>query len=91
MEETSYYNRVARNKHPEVRDDWVTYVLENPEHTETVFINGENRRLLYGYIDEIDRWVLVILTEDGKLLNRHLDRGAMRRWGRPCRNPQPGY
>jgi hypothetical protein len=83
VEETWYYSQVARNKHPEVADEWVTRVLENPDHTETRLVNGENRRLLYGFIEEADRWLLVILTEDGKLLNRHLDRDAMRRWGRP--------
>jgi hypothetical protein len=88
VEETSYYNQVARNKHPEVRDEWVARVLERPEYVQTKFVNGEHRRLLYGFIEEIDRWVLVILTEDDRLLNRHLDRGAMRRWGRPCRNPE---
>ena len=87
MEETSYYTQVARNKHPEVRDEWVSRVLQSPDHTQTRFVNGEARRLLFGFIEEIGRRVLVILTEDGRLLNRHIDRGAMRMWGRPCRNP----
>ena len=57
--------------------------IERPYYRQTNFVNGEYRRLLYGFIEEIDRWVLVILTKDGKLLNRHIDRQAMRRWGRP--------
>ena len=52
-------------------------------------VNGERRTLPYKYIDEVDRWIiLVILTEDGKLLNRHIDRRAMKRWGRPWINSQ---
>ena len=88
MEETWYYNQVARNKHPEVRDEWVTRILENPNHSLTRLVTRETRRLLFGFIEEIDRWVLVILTDNSRLLNRHIDRGAMRWWGRPCRNPQ---
>ena len=83
MEETWYYTQVARYKHPEVRDEWVARIIERPYYRQTKFVNGEYRRLLYGFIEEIDRWVLVILTEDGKLLNRHIDRQALRRWGRP--------
>lgn len=83
MEETEYYSQVAMVKHPEVSDEWVERIVSNPERSETRFVNGERRRLLYGYVEEIDRWVLVILMENGRLLNRHIDRRAMRRWGRP--------
>ena len=87
METTPYYDQIARRKHPEVTDEWVRRIVNRPDHTETKYVNGENRTLLYGFIEEIERWVLVILTEDGRLLNRHVDRGAMKRWGRPCKNP----
>ena len=83
MEETSYYNQVARFKHPEVCDEWVRQTFEEPDHTEYRMVNGERRTLLYKYIDEVDRWILVILTEYGKLLNRHIDRRAMKGWGWP--------
>jgi hypothetical protein len=89
LEETSYNNQVARFKHPEVCDEWVRQTFEEPDHTEYRMVNGERRTLLYKYIDEVDRRIiLVILTEDGELLNRHIDRRAMKRWGRPWINSQ---
>ena len=86
MQETRYYNRVARLKHPEVMAEWVDRILANPDHSQTKFVSGAIRRLPYGFIDEFDRWALLVLTEDGRLLHRHIDRGALRRWGRPRRN-----
>ena len=79
FETTEYFEQKARINHPEVSDEWVTRVLANPYHTET---QPDGRIRYYGYIVELDKWVRVIV-EDGKLLNRFIDRMAMRRWGRP--------
>lgn len=79
METTEYYERRAKFKHPEVADEWVIRVLANPYHTET---QPDGRIRYYGYIEEVDKWIRVIL-EDGQLLNRFMDGGALRRWGRP--------
>ena len=79
METTEYYERRAKFNHPEVADAWVIRVLANPYHTET---QPDGRIRYYGYIEEVGKWIRVIL-EDGKLLNRFMDGKALRRWGRP--------
>ena len=79
METTGYYENRARRNHPEIRDEWVERVVANPQHTE---IQEDGRVRHYGYIPEVGRWLRVIL-EDGKLLNRFFDRGALRKWGIP--------
>ena len=79
IETTRYFELHARIKHPEVPDEWVMRVLANPYHTET---QSDGRIRYYGYIDEENRWIRVIL-EDGKLFNRFIDSKAFRRWGKP--------
>ena len=79
METTDYYDGEVQRKHPEVRPEWVERVVANPHHTE---IQDDGRVRHYGYIAEAGRWVRVIL-DDGKLLNRFFDRGALRKWGIP--------
>lgn len=78
MKTTEYYETVVRRNHPEIKDEWVERVLNNPYHTE-VQPNGRVR--YYGYIDEADKWLRVIL-DDGKVHNRFFDRGKLRTWGR---------
>ena len=79
VETTEYFEQIARIKHPEVTDEWVTRVLANPYHTE---MQADGRIRYYGFIDEESKWVRVIL-EDGRLFNRFFDGRALRRWGRP--------
>ena len=79
MERIWYYDDVAKRKHPEVKDEWVERVLNNPYHTE---IQPDGRIRYYGYIEEAGNWIRVIL-EEGKLLNAFLDHHALRRWGKP--------
>lgn len=79
METTEYYETVIRRNHPEIKDEWVERVLDNPYHTE-VQPNGRIR--YYGYIDEAEKWLRVIL-DDGKVHNRFFDRGKLRAWGKP--------
>ncbi len=79
METTEYYETVVRRNHPEIKDEWVERVLDNPYHTE-VQPNGRIR--YYGYIDEAEKWLRVIL-DDGKVHNRFFDRGKLREWGKP--------
>ena len=79
METTWYYENIVRRKHSEIRDEWVERVLDNPYHTE-VQPNGRIR--YYGYIDEAEKWLRVIV-DDGKLLNRFFDHHASKRWGTP--------
>ena len=79
IETSEYYEREAKYKHPDIRDEWVARVLANPYYTET---QEDGRIRYYGYISEADKWIRVIL-EDGILINRFFDRGKLRRWGRP--------
>lgn len=79
VETTDYYENRARHNHPEIRDEWVERVLANPYHSE-VQLDGRIR--YWGYIEEAERWVRVVL-EEGKLFNRSFDRVALRRWGKP--------
>ena len=78
MDTSNYYER-AKIKHPEVTEAWVTRVLNDPHHTE---IQPNGRIRYYGYIEEIDKWLRVIVDND-EVLNRFLDRNALRKWGRP--------
>ena len=78
MDFAKYYERAKRN-HPEVSEDWLRRVLDNPHHTE---IQANGRIRYYGYIDEEDKW-LRIIVDNGQVLNRFFDRGALRKWGRP--------
>lgn len=79
METTWYYENVARRRHPEVRDEWVERILTNPHHIE---IQPDGRIRYYGYIEEVEKWIRVIV-DDGKLLNRFFDHHALNRWGMP--------
>jgi len=79
METTEYYETVVRRNHPEIKDEWVERVLDNPHHTE---VQPDGRIRYYGYIVEAEKWLRVIV-EDGKLLNRFFDHHALKRWGAP--------
>ena len=79
METTWYYENVARRRHPEVRGEWVERILTNPHHIE---IQPDGRIRYYGYIEEVEKWIRVIV-DDGKLLNRFFDHHALNRWGMP--------
>ncbi len=79
MERIWYYDDVRRQKHPEVKDEWVERVLANPYHIED---QEGGRKRYYGYIEEAGHWLRVIL-EEGKLLNAFLDHHGLKRWGQP--------
>lgn len=79
METTWYYESVARITHPEPKEEWVARVVANPHFVE----EQSNGRLSYfGYIEEAQKWLRVIL-EDDKLFNRYFDRTKLKEWGRP--------
>ena len=79
METSQDYERVAKRKHPEIRDEWVDRVLADPYQIET---QADGRVRYYGYISEAGKWLRVVV-EDDILLNRFFDRGKLRRWGTP--------
>ena len=78
MERIWYYD-VAKQKHPEVKEEWVERVLNNPYHTET----QQNGRIRYwGFIAEEGKWLRVVVDE-GMLLTRFFDHKKLNQWGRP--------
>ena len=77
METTAYYERVAKRKHPEPKEEWVERVVTNPRYTEA---QPDGRVRYYGYIAEAG---LRVVVDEGKLFNRFFDRAKMKEWGRP--------
>ena len=79
METTWYYENVARITHPEPKEERVARVIANPHFVE----EQSNGRLSYfGYIEEAQKWLRVIL-EDDKLFTRYFDRTKLKERGRP--------
>ena len=62
--------------------DGIEAIEETRQWIRYVELQADGRMRYYGYIDEAGKWLRVVL-EDGKLLNRFLDRTALRKWGRP--------
>lgn len=79
MDTTDYYEKTARRKHPEPKQEWIKSVLADPAHTET---QADGRIRYYGYIEEADKWLRVII-DNGKIHNCFFDSKKMRKWGRP--------
>ena len=74
METTDYYQREVRQNHPEILDEWVQRVLDNPYYTEQ---QDDGRIRYYGFVPELDHWIRVIVA-DGKLHNRFIDHNKRR-------------
>jgi hypothetical protein len=74
----SYY-RSARRSHPEVRDEWVAYVLSEPVYSET---QGDGRVRYRAYIPEMGHWLRVIM-DGNEVLNAFFDRAKLGQWGVP--------
>lgn len=75
---TDYFEDFARQKHPEVKREWIERVLAAPVKTE----RQENRRISYwGNIAEADNRVLRVITlDDGETVhNAFFDRNFYRR------------
>ena len=79
MQTTWYYENVAKVTHSEPEEEWVERVLEAPYHIEE---QPNGRLRYYGYIDEAGKWLRVVVV-DGQVHNCFIDRGALRKWGRP--------
>lgn len=76
---TDYYHSNKRD-HPEVKDEWVEYVLSNPYRCE---IQPKDGRMRYWrYIPEMKRWLRVIV-KGGIVHNAFFDRGKLKEWGIP--------
>ena len=73
MKTTQYFEYVR--KRPDragIKEDWVRFVIENPERTET---QSDGRIRKWAKIIEVDRYLRVILLEDGETVhNAFFDR-----------------
>jgi len=73
MKTTQYFEYVK--KRPDragIKEDWIRFVIENPEKTET---QSDGRIRKWAKIIEVDRHLRVILLEDGETVhNAFFDR-----------------
>jgi hypothetical protein len=55
-----------------IKEKWIKFVIKNPERTE---IQSDGRIRKWAKIDDVDRFLRVILLEDGEtVLNAFFDR-----------------
>ena len=73
MKTTQYFEYVR--KRPDragIKEDWIRFVIENPERTEA---QSDGRIRKWAKIIEVDRYLRVILLEDGETVhNAFFDR-----------------
>jgi len=73
MKTTQYFEYVK--KRPDragIKEDWIRFVIENPERTEA---QSDGRIRKWAKIIEVDRYLRVILLEDGETVhNAFFDR-----------------
>lgn len=73
MKTTQYFEYVK--KRPDragIKEDWIRFVIENPERTET---QSDGRIRKWAKIIEVDRYLRVILLKDGETVhNAFFDR-----------------
>lgn len=86
-ERRAYARRVMSNAtrhyidepHHEVKPEWIEDILAAPYHQETDTKDG--RELYYGWVDEIKRWVKVVVEDDCPH-TAYIHRRLVRRFGR---------
>jgi hypothetical protein len=73
MKTTQYFDYVK--KRPDrayIKEKWIKFVIKNPERTE---IQSDGRIRKWAKIDDVDRFLRVILLEDGETVhNAFFDR-----------------
>jgi hypothetical protein len=75
---TDYYHSDKRN-HPEVQEEWITFVLAKPTHSR----HEAGRTVYWRYVRERRHWLKVIV-EDGAVHNAYIDsRNYTPRWEIP--------
>ena len=73
MKTTQYFQQMReRPDRASIRDEWITYVLEHPERTET---QSDGRIRKWAKITETGKFLRVILLADGETVhNAFFDR-----------------
>ena len=77
MKTTKYFKfMLNRPDRKMIRDEWIKFVVENPVH-EMIQADGRIRR--WGEIEEVGKYLRVILLEDGETIhNAFFDRNFRR-------------
>jgi hypothetical protein len=73
MKTTLYFNYTRkRQDRAQIKDEWIEFVIENPEKTE---IQADGRIRRWSKITEVNKYLRVILLEDGTTVhNAFFDR-----------------
>ena len=73
MKTTQYFEYVRKRPgRAGIKEDWIRFVIENPERTEA---QSDGRIRKWAKIIEVDRYLRVILLEDGETVhNAFFDR-----------------
>ena len=72
MKTTNYFNTSVMAHRPDLRSEWIEYVLSNPIRTETQ-ANGRIRR--WAFISEVGKYLRVVTEPDGETVhNAFFDR-----------------
>jgi len=73
MKSTQYFQYTRQRKDRSfIKDEWITFVIENPQKTE---IQSDGRIKKWARIIETDKYLRVILLEDGETVhNAFFDR-----------------
>jgi hypothetical protein len=73
VDSTRYFKEKVLQKRPYFKLEWIEQVLSDPIHTE---IEDSGRIRYWGYIDEIDKFLRVVVLEDRHTVhNAFPDRG----------------
>ena len=73
MKTTQYFDYVRkRPDRAQIKDDWIQFVIDHPVRTET---QSDGRIRKWAKISEVDKYLRVILLEDGETIhNAFFDR-----------------
>ena len=72
MKTTFYFEKSVMVRRPNIKPEWIEYVLQNPIRTE-IQSNGRIRR--WAFISEVDKYLRVVTEPDGETVhNAFFDR-----------------
>jgi hypothetical protein len=67
MKFTDYFQNKVLIKRPYLKLEWIEYVMNNPIKIE--YQIEDNRIRIWGYIEEINKYLRVITLEDGETIH----------------------
>ena len=73
MKTTRYFEEQVLRKRPYIQRGWCERAIQNPAYVEC---QSDGKQRHWVFIEEIDKWIRVILLQDGEtVLNAFPDRG----------------